>query len=227
MTQNFIDATEIAGYPGDICTLPKTALGMILEDQLPPPRAIVTSNSPCDGGHPTTIGAGLVIDQVSVTDADSLRSEDFEDGTLDIGTFQNIHDSEPFGEWARLYPHITDNDFCTENTTCAWLWTDDTTPTPANDPSMAFGPGGFVVAWPSADTGALPVEGGVAVAFRREIESAADPEARRRELEEGLAARRSPFPRAEAFGVHDLSPQSPTGSQSDVANGAPRLQTGD
>ena len=67
-----------------------------------------------------------------------------------------------------------------------------------------FGPGGFVVAWPSAETGALPVEGGVAVAFRREIESAPDPAARRRELEEELAARRSPFPRAEAFSVHDL-----------------------
>jgi acetyl-CoA carboxylase carboxyltransferase component len=67
-----------------------------------------------------------------------------------------------------------------------------------------FGPGGFVLTWPSADTGALPVEGGVAVAFRREIEAAPDPEARRHELEEELAARRSPFPRAEAFGVHDL-----------------------
>ncbi len=67
-----------------------------------------------------------------------------------------------------------------------------------------FGPEGFVVAWPSVESGALPVEGGVAVAYRREIESAADPAARRRELEEALASRRSPFPRAESFGVHDL-----------------------
>ena len=67
-----------------------------------------------------------------------------------------------------------------------------------------FGPGGFVVAWPSVESGALPVEGGVAVAYRREIESAPDPAARRRELEEALASRRSPFPRAESFGVHDL-----------------------
>jgi acetyl-CoA carboxylase carboxyltransferase component len=52
--------------------------------------------------------------------------------------------------------------------------------------------------------GPLPLEGGVAVAFRREIESAPDPEAKRRELEEKMAARRSPFPRAESFGVHDL-----------------------
>ena len=67
-----------------------------------------------------------------------------------------------------------------------------------------FGPGGRVLSWPSADTGALPVEGGVAVAFRREIEAAPDPERRRAELEEQFAAKRSPFPRAEAFSVHDL-----------------------
>ena len=67
-----------------------------------------------------------------------------------------------------------------------------------------FGPEGLVLAWPSAELGALPVEGGVAVAFRRELAAAADPEARRRELEAELAARASPFPRAEAFGFHDL-----------------------
>lgn len=67
-----------------------------------------------------------------------------------------------------------------------------------------YGPEGYVLAWPSAESGPLPVEGGVAVAFRREIEAAPDPEARRRELEEQLAAKQSPFPRAEALGVHDL-----------------------
>ena len=67
-----------------------------------------------------------------------------------------------------------------------------------------FGPRGEVFAWPSAEAGALPLEGGVAVAFRREIEAAADPDALRRELEERLARGRSPFPRAESFGVHDL-----------------------
>jgi acetyl-CoA carboxylase carboxyltransferase component len=61
-----------------------------------------------------------------------------------------------------------------------------------------------VLAWPSAEAGALPVEGGVALAFGREIAEAADPEARRRELEEELAAAQSIFPRAEDFGVHDL-----------------------
>ncbi len=67
-----------------------------------------------------------------------------------------------------------------------------------------FGPSGMRIAWPSAESGALPVEGGVAVAFRREIESAPDPEARRRELEERLLASRSPYASAEAFGVHDM-----------------------
>jgi acetyl-CoA carboxylase carboxyltransferase component len=67
-----------------------------------------------------------------------------------------------------------------------------------------FGPRAEVYAWPSAESGALPLEGGVAVAFRRDIEAAPDPEARRRELEEQLARGRSPFPRAESFGVHDL-----------------------
>ena len=67
-----------------------------------------------------------------------------------------------------------------------------------------FGPEGLVLAWPSAESGALPVEGGVAVAFRREIEAAADPAARRAELEAALASRRDPYARAESFSVHDL-----------------------
>ena len=67
-----------------------------------------------------------------------------------------------------------------------------------------YGPEAYVLAWPSAESGPLPVEGGVAVAFRREIEAAPDPDAKRRELEEMLAAKQSPFPRAEALSVHDL-----------------------
>jgi methylmalonyl-CoA decarboxylase subunit alpha len=67
-----------------------------------------------------------------------------------------------------------------------------------------FGPGGMVFAWPSAESGALPLEGGVAVAYRHEIATAPDPEAKRRELEERLASRRSPYSRAEHLGVHDL-----------------------
>ena len=67
-----------------------------------------------------------------------------------------------------------------------------------------FGPGGEVFAWPSAESGALPLEGGVAVAFHRQIAEAPDPEAFRRELEEKLVAQRSPYARGEAFGANDL-----------------------
>ncbi|MDH3687150.1 MAG: hypothetical protein OEP95_13050 [Myxococcales bacterium] len=67
-----------------------------------------------------------------------------------------------------------------------------------------FGPDGYVLAWPSAEGGALPIEGGVAVAFRREIAAADDPDALRAELEERMSRGRSAFPRAEGFGVHDL-----------------------
>lgn len=67
-----------------------------------------------------------------------------------------------------------------------------------------FGPNGHVLAWPSAVSGALPVQGGVAVAFGREIAAAENPGKRRQELEDMLAAGQSPFPRAEGFSVHEL-----------------------
>ncbi|MEE4359953.1 MAG: carboxyl transferase domain-containing protein [Pseudomonadales bacterium] len=66
------------------------------------------------------------------------------------------------------------------------------------------GPDAYTLLWPSAESGALPVEGGVAVAYRREIAAAEDPEALRAELEERLRASRSPFPFAESFSVHEL-----------------------
>ena len=62
----------------------------------------------------------------------------------------------------------------------------------------------FKIAWPSAEWGSLPIEGGVAAAFRREIEAAADPKARETELETELRALASPFRTAEAFGVEDI-----------------------
>lgn len=67
-----------------------------------------------------------------------------------------------------------------------------------------FGPDTYVLNWPSAQSGALPVEGGVAVAYRRRIAEADDPIALRTELEERLAAGRKPYPQAESFAVHDL-----------------------
>ena len=67
-----------------------------------------------------------------------------------------------------------------------------------------YAPGAYILAWPSVESGPLPVEGGVAVAFHREIAAAPDPEAKRRELEDRLREARSPFPRAESFAVHEL-----------------------
>ena len=67
-----------------------------------------------------------------------------------------------------------------------------------------LGPGGVVVAWPSAQSGSLPLEGGVALAHGREIAAAEDPDALRAELEARYAEEQSIFPRAEDFGVHDL-----------------------
>ena len=67
-----------------------------------------------------------------------------------------------------------------------------------------FGPDGYVVAWPSAEIGAIPVEGGVAAAFGRKIAEADDPEAERLRLEEAMLALQSVVPRAESFSIHDL-----------------------
>jgi len=62
----------------------------------------------------------------------------------------------------------------------------------------------FKVGWPSAEWGSLPVEGGVAAAFRREIAAAPDPAQREREIEAELRALASPFRTAEAFGVEEI-----------------------
>jgi acetyl-CoA carboxylase carboxyltransferase component len=67
-----------------------------------------------------------------------------------------------------------------------------------------YGPSCTVLAWPSLASGALPVESGVQLAFAKEIAAAPDPEKRRRELEDEMAAAQSVFPRAEEFGVHEL-----------------------
>jgi acetyl-CoA carboxylase carboxyltransferase component len=65
-------------------------------------------------------------------------------------------------------------------------------------------PTALTYAWPSGEWGSIPIEGGVAAAYRREIEAAPDPEQRRRELEAMHERDRNPFPRAEAFGLLDL-----------------------
>lgn len=59
-------------------------------------------------------------------------------------------------------------------------------------------------AWPSADWGSLPIEGGVQAAYRREIEASDDPDARRKEIEDELEQYRSPLRTAEAFGIEEV-----------------------
>ena len=62
----------------------------------------------------------------------------------------------------------------------------------------------FRVAWPSGEWGSLPIEGGVAAAYRREIEAAEDPDAHRAALEERLVEMRSPFRTAEVLDIEDI-----------------------
>jgi acetyl-CoA carboxylase carboxyltransferase component len=59
-------------------------------------------------------------------------------------------------------------------------------------------------AWPSADWGSLPVEGGLEAAYKRELEASADPEALKAEILARLDAVRSPFRTAEAFDIERI-----------------------
>jgi acetyl-CoA carboxylase carboxyltransferase component len=61
------------------------------------------------------------------------------------------------------------------------------------------------IGWPSGEWGSMPIEGGVDAAFRRQIETAEDPAARRSELEARLLEyRATPFSTAEAFDIEFL-----------------------
>jgi acetyl-CoA carboxylase carboxyltransferase component len=66
------------------------------------------------------------------------------------------------------------------------------------------------LAWPSAEWGSIPIEGGVDAAFKRDIESAPDPGQRREEIEAELRLLRSPFGTAERFGVEEMIDPSKT-----------------
>lgn len=59
-------------------------------------------------------------------------------------------------------------------------------------------------AWPSGDWGSLPIEGGVEVAYKSELEAAADPAAHLAAIRERLNRVRSPFRTAERFAVEDI-----------------------
>ena len=61
--------------------------------------------------------------------------------------------------------------------------------------------------WPSARWGSMHIEGGASAAYRREIETADDPEAKREEIEARLQAIASPFRTAEATGQDVIDPR--------------------
>jgi len=67
-------------------------------------------------------------------------------------------------------------------------------------------PGGMYkrIAWPSGHWGSMHIEGGARAAYRREIDSAPDPEAKQEEIERKLNAIASPFRTAEAFNIEDI-----------------------
>ena len=66
------------------------------------------------------------------------------------------------------------------------------------------GPLDLKFGWPSGEWGGIPIEGGVAAAYRRVIASAPDPEAKRKELEDQLVGVRSPFRAGEWGDVQDM-----------------------
>ena len=78
----------------------------------------------------------------------------------------------------------------------------------------AFGVGGAGIvnrhafarrwAWPSADWGSLPVEGGIEAAYKAELAAAEDPERLLAEIGERLEKVRTPFRTADRFGVEEL-----------------------
>ncbi len=59
-------------------------------------------------------------------------------------------------------------------------------------------------AWPSADWGSLPVEGGTEAAYRAELERADDPAAALAAIRARLDAVRSPLRTAERFGIEEI-----------------------
>ena len=61
-------------------------------------------------------------------------------------------------------------------------------------------------AWPSANWGSMHIAGGASAAYRREIDTAADPAAKQAEIEARLRALASPFRTAEATGQDIIDP---------------------
>ena len=60
------------------------------------------------------------------------------------------------------------------------------------------------MAWPSGDWGSLPIEGGIEVAYKAELEAAEDPEGHLAEIKDRLNKLRSPYRSAEFFEIEDI-----------------------
>lgn len=86
----------------------------------------------------------------------------------------------------------------------------------------------FRYAWPSANWGSLPIEGGLEVAYKAEIEAASDPDAARHQIEARVRNLTSPFRSAEAFVVEDIiDPKDTRALLVDFVNlAAPLLKAG-
>jgi acetyl-CoA carboxylase carboxyltransferase component len=63
---------------------------------------------------------------------------------------------------------------------------------------------GLRLAWPTVESGDLPIEGGVEAAYRREIAAAEDPDAYRAQVEARMLADADPWKAVEAFAVEEL-----------------------
>src|SRR5262249_5109832 len=127
-----------------------------------------------DGGDAGILPEINVFDNIVVT-GPIAYSENFEGALNPNVSLVETANPQPFcaAPWVRLFPHITDNDKCVENTTCAWLGTDPLRT--AFFPDMAFGPGQavihnwlddiFVGPWVSLAT--TPSATGTVLSFRR------------------------------------------------------------
>jgi acetyl-CoA carboxylase carboxyltransferase component len=62
----------------------------------------------------------------------------------------------------------------------------------------------LALAWPTAEICAMSVEGAVDIAYRREVEAAPDPAARRAEMIAGFREQIGPFLAAQGFGIDDV-----------------------
>ena len=78
-------------------------------------------------------------------------------------------------------------------------------------------------AWPTARWGSMHISGGASAAYRREIEAAPDPEAKRREVEERLEALASPFRTAEVTGQDIIDPAETRGLLAEFVDDSQRV----